>query len=144
MINDYNRNMGGVDLAHQRISNCMPQLRFHRTWMSLFLQCLNIVRNSSYIVYKKSTSESMRMSHKHFVLQMIATLRSRSYQGEYPPVIVIIRAPIVLKCRDPVLPDCRLHTPASKHQHVLMGSRRRCIIHKIISFMQCFKTNSKK
>jgi Transposase IS4 len=54
MIDDYNHWMGGVDHADQLISYYRPNLRCVRTWMPIFLHCLDIIRVNSFIVCKKT------------------------------------------------------------------------------------------
>ena len=52
LINDYNRNMGGVDVADQRIAYYQPNVRCRRNWIPMFIQSLGIIRSNSYIVHK--------------------------------------------------------------------------------------------
>ncbi len=51
VIDDYNKSMGGVDLADQRIPEYSLDVRCHRTWVPLMLQCLGIIRNNAYSAY---------------------------------------------------------------------------------------------
>jgi Transposase IS4 len=57
MIDDYNHWMGGVDRADQLISYYRPNLRCVRTWMPIFLHCLDIIRVNSFIVCKKANKD---------------------------------------------------------------------------------------
>ena len=52
LVDCYNHWMGGVDLADQRISYYMPDLRCRRNWIPLFIQLLGMIRNNSYIIYR--------------------------------------------------------------------------------------------
>ena len=48
VIDDYNHWMLGVNKADQYISYYRPNVRCVRTWMPLFLHCLDIIRANSY------------------------------------------------------------------------------------------------
>lgn len=78
MVDDYNNNMGGVDLADQRIAKYTPQFRCHRSWMPLCLHVFNVSRNNGYGIHKELTPESEAMTHKDFVLGMVKALRERA------------------------------------------------------------------
>jgi hypothetical protein len=44
VIDDYNHFMGGVDKADQLIQSYRPDIRCRRTWMPIFLHCMDIAR----------------------------------------------------------------------------------------------------
>lgn len=60
------------------ISYSAPDLRCKRSWKPLMLQCLNIVRDNMFVIYKdKSTEQLPRDAHKDFILSIISVLRGR-------------------------------------------------------------------
>lgn len=72
--------MLGVDVADQLISSYRPKIRCRRTWMPLFLHCLDVLRVNCYILYhetsrKESTIENTKiLGHKQFVIEFINCL----------------------------------------------------------------------
>ena len=79
LIDDYNHWMGAVDVADQRIAYYAPDMRCRRTWMPMMLQCMNIIRNNSYVVYLELECEKQRTDeHKRFLMDMIRSLRLRA------------------------------------------------------------------
>jgi hypothetical protein len=76
VIDDYNHWMSGCDKAyHQMISYYRPRLRCRRTWLPMFLHCLDVARVNSYIVaLRKKTIKTQ----KDFVISWIKALNHRA------------------------------------------------------------------
>lgn len=80
IVDDYNHWMLGVDVADQLISSYRPKIRCRRTWMPLFLHCLDVLRVNCYILYretsrKEPTIENTKiLGHKQFVIELINCL----------------------------------------------------------------------
>jgi hypothetical protein len=74
--------MSGVDLADQLLDAFKLECRIEqRTWIPLFLQCLDVARTNSYIVYKARTDP--KIEQKTFVLNWIAVLNDRAASIEF-------------------------------------------------------------
>ena len=80
IIDDYNHWMLGVDVADQMILSYRPQIRCCRTWMPLFLHCLDVLRVNCYIVYreisrkKPAIDNTKILRHKEFLIEFINCL----------------------------------------------------------------------
>lgn len=140
-INDYNKYMNGVDLADQRISSYSPNFRCRRTWMPLFLQCLNIVRNNSYILYKENGNENIMQ--KNFIYQLCESLSSRA-NSLSSPIYRNLRSHVstnvsgvaeILQSRrlrrmtkkNFQLPQNRFKMPRSLHTTIFKNKQSRCV-----------------
>ena len=96
MVDDYNHWMGGVDLADQRIANYHPDIRCHRTWIPIFLQCLSIMRNNMFLVFKRyhdDRNPKKKLKQKDFVLEMVSVLmkkaeNARKQNLHLPPLFI--------------------------------------------------------
>lgn len=75
MIDDYNMWMCGVDICDQLVAYYSPQLRHRRTWLPMFMHCLNVARTNSFLTHK--TLSGAPLTHKEFTLQFIEGLMSR-------------------------------------------------------------------
>ena len=78
---DYNHWMGGVDLADQRIANYHPDIRCHRTWIPIFLQCLSIIRNNMFLIFKQyhdDKNPKKVLKQKEIVLEMVSVLMKKA------------------------------------------------------------------
>ena len=80
IVDDYNHWMLGVDVADHLISSYRPKICCRRTWMPLFLHCLDVLRVNCYILYretsrKEPTIENTKiLGHKQFVIELINCL----------------------------------------------------------------------
>jgi hypothetical protein len=75
VIDDYNNCMGGVDKAYQLMSGYKPRLRCRRTWMPMWLHCLDLCRVNSYIIAKEKKAVK---TQKDFVCDWIVALNHRA------------------------------------------------------------------
>jgi len=73
VIDDYNHNMNGVDIADQRIASYNPNFRCNRTWFPIMFHCLNILRNNCFVVFQKLI-DTRGTRQKDFLLQFIRAL----------------------------------------------------------------------
>ena len=79
--------MLGVDLADQLISYYRSKLRCRRTWMPIFLHCLDVLRINAYILYREMNKKRgnpipKKYCHKKFVLGLIDSLITRGELAE--------------------------------------------------------------
>jgi len=83
IVNDYNHWMLGVDMVDQLISYYRPKIRCKRTWMPIFLHCLDILRVNSYVLYKETAKDHPDVAdknicnHKQFLIEYINSLIRR-------------------------------------------------------------------
>ena len=77
IINNYNHWMLGVDVVDQLIAYYRPKIRCRRTWVPIFLHCLDILRVNSYVLYKETSynhpdikNDTIR-DHKHFLIEFV-------------------------------------------------------------------------
>lgn len=76
LIDGYNHRMGDVDLADERIEYCSADLRCCRTWFPILIQCLDIIRNNSFIACKYLSSRYTRNDgHKICTVEIIGFIR---------------------------------------------------------------------
>ena len=54
IINDYNHWMLGANVVDQLIAYYRPTILCRRTWVPIFLHCLDILRVNSYVLYKET------------------------------------------------------------------------------------------
>ena len=72
--------MLGVDLVDQLIAYYRPRIRCRRTWMSLLLNCLDIIQVNSYVLYKETSylhslvDNDKIYSHKQFLVEFVNSL----------------------------------------------------------------------
>ena len=83
IINDYNHWMLGVDVVNQLIAYYRPKIRCRRTWVPIFLHCLDILRVNLYVLYKETSfnhpdvnNDTIR-DHKHFLIEFVNSLIRR-------------------------------------------------------------------
>ena len=69
VINDYNYNKGGVDIADQYRYYYDTHLPTYRTWFLMFFWALETSLINSYLIYKDTRSDREAVSHKDFRLQ---------------------------------------------------------------------------
>jgi hypothetical protein len=74
-IDDYNNTVGGVDKAYQLISYYRPRIRCRRTWMPMFMHCLDICRVNSYVI---AEAKGVCDSQKDYTLDWIQALNRRA------------------------------------------------------------------
>ena len=83
LIDDYNHWMLGVDVADQLIAYYRAKIRCRRTWMPIMLQCMDVLRINSYIVYRECNLDqdpdfSQRDLHKFYLLGWISAMIKRA------------------------------------------------------------------
>jgi hypothetical protein len=83
MINDYNHWMNGVGKADQLISYYRTKLRCRRTWMPVFMHCLDIIRINSYLVCKHHQRGDNTLEHKDFLEDWVKALNERAVVMDY-------------------------------------------------------------
>ena len=78
IINDYNHWMLGVDVVDQLIAYYRPKIRCRRTWVPIFLHCLDILRVNSYVLYKETSynhpdvdEHRKKDNHKLFLIEFV-------------------------------------------------------------------------
>lgn len=136
MVDNYNCWMGGVDKAYQLISYYKPRLRCRRTWLPLFLHCMDICVLNSYIISKHKNVAS---THKRFVMDWIKALNTRAdihdKQATRKALAVLLSPPtyrdpakrIRMSHKKPKLPDYRLQGDPQSHLLVSSATRGGCI-----------------
>ncbi|KAG7354989.1 transposase IS4 [Nitzschia inconspicua] len=135
MIDDYNHWMGGVDKADQYISYYRPNLRCRRSWMPIFLHCLDIMRVNGFLVVKSSDK---RLDHKSFIISSTKILNDRAVAYESgvtrsktavpdPPGSGQKKKRRRMSHTDPQLPLCRFEGNPSDHRHEISSTQKRCI-----------------
>jgi Transposase IS4 len=142
MIDDYNHWMGGVDRADQLIAYYRPNLRCQRTWMPIFLHCLDIIRINAFIIAKKANNN---LDHKDFVAAWIDRLNKMADVSDFQ----VTRRTVVHKTPSPPqeggnrrqkkrrrmshtapqLPDCRFNGTKAEHLVVMAKSGQNICIY---------------
>ena len=133
-INDYNNCMGGVDKAYQLMSGLKPQIRCRRTWMPMWLHCLDICRVNSYIIAKEKTDVN---NQKRFVADWVLALNKRAQFMESQRTRAAIAAftspgsqgkekRLRMSSKKPQLPSYRFDGNPEEHVPVLTDQQRRC------------------
>ena len=69
LINDYIHWMRGVGLADQLILYYWSKLCCRRTWMPIFLHCLDVLRINAYILYREMTKKEGFQYQKNIVIR---------------------------------------------------------------------------
>ena len=134
VIDNYNHWMGGVDLADQYISYYRPNIRCRRTWMPIFLHCLDIIRVNAYLVAKL---RDPKLKHKTFVVDWIEALNKRADAIEYGntrQIIASLKTPpstgkrkrMRMSHTRPDLPEYRRYGGRSEHQVCIGLKQRNC------------------
>ena len=84
IINNYNHWMLGVDVVDQLIAYYRPKIRCRRTWVPIFLHCLDILRVNSYVLYKETSynhpdvdEHRKKDNHKLFLIEFVNSLIRR-------------------------------------------------------------------
>jgi hypothetical protein len=104
IINDYNHWMLGVDVVDQLIAYYRPKIRCRRTWVPIFLHCLDILRVNSYVLYKETSynhpdvnNDTIR-DHKHFLIAFVNSLiRRGNAETKKTKKMIIILNTILIK-----------------------------------------------
>jgi len=68
-IDDYNHNMGGVDIADEMRSYYDTQLTSFRTWWPMLFWAYDTMVTNAYFIYKDMPQSSNTITHKEFRLQ---------------------------------------------------------------------------
>jgi hypothetical protein len=135
VIDDYNHFMGGVDKADQLIQSYRPDIRCRRTWMPIFLHCMDIARINAYIMAKKKHGVK---TQKEFVMSWINALNQRAVYEEYKTTRASAAAALMttpsgsnkkrtrVGHKRPNLPDYRFLGKKEEHVPVLTAMQRRC------------------
>lgn len=79
-INDYNKNMGSVDIADQLRQYYSTQMRSLRTWMPLFLWLLDTSILNAYIMRCIHLKEQTKSSHRLFRISLYKELKGLALQ----------------------------------------------------------------
>ena len=76
--------MLGVDVVDQLIAYYRPKIRCRRTWVPIFLHCLDILRVNSYVLYKETSfnhpdfdKHRKKENHKQFLIEFVNSLIRR-------------------------------------------------------------------
>ena len=75
--------MLSVDVVDQLIAYYRPQIRCRRTWVPIFLHCLDILRVNSYVLYKETSynhpdvNNDTIWDHKLFLIEFVNSLIRR-------------------------------------------------------------------
>ena len=77
VIDNYNNNMGGVDIADQLCGYYGIQLPIRRTWVPLFYWLLDTLIVKSYLIFKKS---GKNINYKDFQIQLVWDLINASIE----------------------------------------------------------------
>jgi DNA polymerase III epsilon subunit-like protein len=73
-IQEYNTNMGGVDLADQRRLHCNSTIKgLHRWWLKIFFYMLDVGTSNSLVLYNEATGKSLNVASfkRELVLAMV-------------------------------------------------------------------------
>jgi hypothetical protein len=132
--------MGGVDLADQLFSYYRPNLRCVRTWMPIFLHCLDIVRVNAVIVHKRRRGGDPKFEQKVFICEWVQRLNQRAdlidYQMTRNAVATFATPPQErntttkrrrLSHTAQLLPPNRLNGPRTNHLAVMGDKKTFCI-----------------
>lgn len=76
IVNDYNNQMYGIDLADQLISYNKPKFTCRHIWVPLFLQTMDIVGTNS---YKAAKAMGYKKEWKQLMFSWIKELNPRAY-----------------------------------------------------------------
>ena len=68
-IEDYNRHMGGVDIANQLRSYYDTQLTSFRTWWPIHFWAYDTIITNAYIIFKDMPQSPDAITYKEFRLQ---------------------------------------------------------------------------
>jgi Transposase IS4 len=139
MIDHYNHWMGGVDRADQLIAYYRPNLRCQRTWMPIFLHCLDIIRINAFIIARKADSN---LDHKAFVAAWIDRLNKMADVNDFQVTrrtTVAHRTPSPPKAAGikrrrmshtaPQLPACRFNGERAEHLVVMAKTHQKICIY---------------
>ncbi|KAF9271484.1 hypothetical protein BGZ74_005990, partial [Mortierella antarctica] len=75
IIDDYNKNMGSVDIADQLRQYYSTQMRSLRNWLPLFLWLLDTSIINAYIMRCIHLNERQKASHRLFRIALLRELR---------------------------------------------------------------------
>ena len=91
IINDYNYWMLGVDIVNQLIAYYRPKIWYWRTWVPIFLHCLDILWVNLYVLYKEynhvDVDNDTIWNHKHFLIEFVNSLICRGNTETRLPVV---------------------------------------------------------
>ncbi|CAK9833061.1 PiggyBac transposable element-derived protein 4 [Anthophora retusa] len=86
IIAEYNKNMGGVDLADQYTSTYCFLRKTLKWWRKLFFWGLEVSIINAYVLYKACPNTTKKLSHKQFreklVLDLVKNIRVTAKRGE--------------------------------------------------------------
>jgi hypothetical protein len=135
MIDDYNHNMGGCDVADQKIAYYRPNLRCRRIHTPMFLHGTDLVRINSHVAH--DSVNKCTTSQKDYVLKFIAALNDRGIKLRYnraTRAVVDMAAKLAPKERRrrttkiPTLPIKRHQGEASDHVAIFQGTKQKACI----------------
>lgn len=116
------------------MSGLKPRLRCRRTWMPMWLHCLDICRINSYIIAKEKKEVD---NQKDFVLDWIAALNKRAQFIETQrtrTAVAAFTSPSSqgkekrnrMSAKQPQLPSYRFDGERKDHAQVISKEQRRC------------------
>ncbi|KAI3655419.1 hypothetical protein MP638_001428, partial [Amoeboaphelidium occidentale] len=122
IINDYNHNMNGVDIADQMRSNYATQRTHYRTWVPLFYCCLDTAIVNAYMILKlaKPTFEL-----KNFRLSIAAAWLKEADEYDSEPDDKPERQRVVVKAGKNLPPGRLIGSHIVKYNEM---SRRECFL----------------
>ena len=126
IVDDYNNNMNGVDIADQLRSSYPTQLKALRNWLPLFFWLLDTTIVNSFILYRLERPHSR---HRTFRTDLAHSLLALSQQPRKPR----IRTTYKRKTNTPYTSKYKRDLPpvsqGSNHQliHLPRGKRPRCV-----------------
>ena len=65
-------------MSNQRISYYHPDLRCYRSWITIFIQLLSIIRNNMFIIYRDFFKKEAD-PHKKFTIQVVSILMKQAH-----------------------------------------------------------------
>jgi Transposase IS4 len=134
IIVDYNHWMLGVDKADQLIAYYRANIRCRRTWMPIFLQCLDIMRVNAFVIAKEKNE---KLEQKDFIESFIKAFNERAAAENYAKTraaIEIITSPPSagdklrrMSSTAPSLPPERFVGRRIDHQMIIVKKQKACV-----------------
>ena len=141
MINEYNKYMGGVDVADQLVTYYGFQHCSKKWWKRVFFHLLDVTMINAYVIYK--SSRSRKITHLDFMVAVVKGLLQKSgidIDGEQQSQVVITPFRLVGRNHFPEPSrkrDCCLCSNRHKHRK---QSSYQCTICKVtLCIYPCFK-----
>lgn len=139
MIEEYNKNMGGVDKSDQLLSYCGFSHRTVKWWRRVFFHLLDTSVVNAYILYKERTTEK-RLTHANFRIQLATELLAKAGQEQLhirrhlslPPPARLTERHFLEK-----VPLRQSGRPAQLHCHVCCGKKGRGRVTTTYQCKQC-------